>query len=108
VGAAQGRAHNVDVRWELLYAEVLERAPAASTIEHAKALEHAPVPHAGGMTEVQMKEGRQTVVICGFGELGQTIANMLEARMNTSLLCLGPLLQALLQGSQAMVPRSTS
>jgi hypothetical protein len=78
VGAAQGRVRNVDVRWELLYAEVLERAPAAWTIEHAKALEHAPVPHAGGMTEVQMKEGRQTVVICGFGELGQTIANMLE------------------------------
>lgn len=25
-----------------------------------------------------MIEGRQTVVICGFGELGQTIANMLE------------------------------
>lgn len=33
---------------------------------------------AGDMSDVQMKEGRQTVVICGFGELGQTIANMLE------------------------------
>jgi hypothetical protein len=31
-----------------------------------------------------MKEGRQTVVICGFGELGQTIANMLE------VCCTGP------------------
>jgi tRNA A22 N-methylase len=37
--------------------------------------------HADGLTEVQMKEGRQTVVICGFGELGQTIANMLEVRI---------------------------
>lgn len=27
---------------------------------------------------MQVVEGRQTVVICGFGELGQTIANMLE------------------------------
>ena len=85
MGATQGRVYDVDIdiRWELLYAEVLERAPAAWTIEHVKALEHASVPHAGGMTEVQMKEGRQTVVICGFGELGQTIANMLEVHITT-------------------------
>lgn len=38
---------------------------------------------AGG-AELQMKEGRQTVVICGFGELGQTIANMLEVRLYRS------------------------
>ena len=36
---------------------------------------------------MQMKEGRQTVVICGFGELGQTIANMLEVGITIQTVC---------------------